>query len=47
VAAIEPLRAIGGASGRALIGVLVGTARLQIVFGVLLALGLWIEVLVS
>ena len=47
VAAIEPLRAIGGASGRALIGVLVGTARLEIVFGVLLALGLWIEVLVS
>jgi 1,4-dihydroxy-2-naphthoate polyprenyltransferase len=47
VAALEPLRAIGHASGRALIGVLVGTARLQIVFGVLLALGLWIEALVS
>jgi 1,4-dihydroxy-2-naphthoate polyprenyltransferase len=47
VAAIEPMRTIGHASGRALIGVLVGTARLQIVFGVLLALGLWIEVLVS
>jgi len=47
VAAIEPMRAIGHASGRALIGVLVGTARLQIAFGVLLALGLWIEVLVS
>ena len=47
VAAIEPMRAIGQASGRALIAVLVGTARLQIVFGVLLALGLWIEVLVS
>lgn len=45
--AMQPLRAIGHASGRALIGVLVGTARLQIVFGVLLALGLWIEVLVS
>jgi 1,4-dihydroxy-2-naphthoate polyprenyltransferase len=47
VAAIEPMRVIGRASGRALIGVLVGTARLQIVFGVLLALGLWIEVLVA
>ena len=46
-AAIEPMRAIGHASGRALIGVLVGTARLQIVFGVWLALGLWIEVLLS
>ena len=42
VAAIEPMRAIGHASGRALIGVLVGTARLQVVFGALLALGLWI-----
>jgi 1,4-dihydroxy-2-naphthoate polyprenyltransferase len=47
VAAIEPMRVIGRASGRALIGVLVGTARLQIVFGVLLALGLWVEVLVA
>ena len=47
VAAIEPMRTIRSASGRALIGVLVGTARLQVVFGVLLALGLWIEVLVS
>jgi 1,4-dihydroxy-2-naphthoate polyprenyltransferase len=47
VGAIELMRTIGHASGRALIGVLVGTARLQIVFGVLLALGLWIEVLVS
>jgi 1,4-dihydroxy-2-naphthoate polyprenyltransferase len=47
VAAIEPMRTIGHVSGRALIGVLVGTARLQIVFGVMLALGLWIEVLVS
>jgi 1,4-dihydroxy-2-naphthoate polyprenyltransferase len=46
-AALEPLRAIGHASGRPLIGVLVGTARLQIVFGVLLALGLWVEALVS
>ena len=47
VAAVEPMRAIGRASGRALIGVLVGTARLQIVFGVLLALGLWVEVLIA
>ena len=45
--AIEPMRAIGMARGRALIAVLVGTARLQIVFGVLLALGLWIHVLIS
>ncbi len=47
LAAIGPIRTIGHASGLALIGVLVGTARLQIVFGVLLALGLWIEVLVA
>jgi 1,4-dihydroxy-2-naphthoate polyprenyltransferase len=47
VTAIEPMGAIGRASGRALIGVLIGTARLQIVFGFLFALGLWIEVLVS
>ena len=46
-AAIEPMGAIGKASGRALIAVLVGTARLQVVFGVLLALGLWIHVLIS
>jgi 1,4-dihydroxy-2-naphthoate polyprenyltransferase len=46
-AAVESVREIGQARGRALIGALVGTARLQIVFGVLLALGLWIEVLVS
>ena len=47
VAGVRPLREIGQASGRALIPVLIGTARLQIVFGVLFALGLWIEVLVS
>jgi 1,4-dihydroxy-2-naphthoate octaprenyltransferase len=47
VAVIEPMRTIGHSRGRALIGVLVGTARLQIVFGVLLAVGLWIEVLIS
>ena len=46
-AAVAPLREIGRATGRALIPVLIGTARLQIVFGVLLALGLWIQVLVS
>jgi 1,4-dihydroxy-2-naphthoate polyprenyltransferase len=34
--------AIAGAQGRALIGVLVGTASLQVVFGILLAAGLWI-----
>jgi 1,4-dihydroxy-2-naphthoate octaprenyltransferase len=45
--AVQPLREIGRASGRALIPVLIGTARLQIVFGLLFALGLWIEVLVS
>lgn len=47
VVAVEPVREVGRAGGRALIGVLVGSARLQIVFGILLALGLWIEVLVS
>ena len=46
-AAVQPSREVGHASGRALIPVLIGTARLQIVFGVLLALGLWIEVLLS
>jgi hypothetical protein len=33
---------VGRAAGRELIPVLVGTARLQVVFGALLALGLWI-----
>jgi 1,4-dihydroxy-2-naphthoate polyprenyltransferase len=42
VAAIEPLRRVGQALGRDLIAVLVATARLQVVFGALLALGLWI-----
>ena len=41
VAAAEPLRRIRTAQGRDLIAVLVGAARLQVVFGVLLALGLW------
>ena len=45
--AVQPLREIGRASGRGLIPVLIGTARLQIVFGVLFALGLWTDVLVS
>jgi hypothetical protein len=42
VAAIEPIRRVGTAQGADLIAVLVGTARLQIVFGAVLALGLWI-----
>ncbi len=40
VAAIGPFEQVGRAEGRALIPVLVGTARLQVVFGMLLALGL-------
>jgi hypothetical protein len=42
VGAIGPIRAVATAQGRDLIAVLVGTARLQLVFGALLALGLWI-----
>ena len=42
VAAFGPFQRIGHADGRDLIPVLVGTARLQVVFGALLALGLWI-----
>lgn len=41
--AIRPLREVGHARGRALIPVLVGTAVLQVAFGVLLALGLWVS----
>jgi 1,4-dihydroxy-2-naphthoate polyprenyltransferase len=41
-AAIGPIRDVATAQGRDLIAVLVGTARLQLVFGALLALGLWI-----
>lgn len=41
VAAIGPLRRVGTAQGKDLIAVLVGTARVQVVFGGLLALGLW------
>jgi 1,4-dihydroxy-2-naphthoate octaprenyltransferase len=40
--ALGPVDDVGTAKGRALIPVLVGTARLQIAFGALLALGLWI-----
>jgi hypothetical protein len=36
------LRRVATAQGRNLIAVLVGTARIQLVFGALLALGLWI-----
>jgi hypothetical protein len=34
---------LGGARGPALIRVLVGTARVQLVFGLLLALGLYLS----
>jgi len=40
--ALRPAREVGHARGRALIPVLVGTAALQVVFGALLAVGLWI-----
>jgi 1,4-dihydroxy-2-naphthoate polyprenyltransferase len=40
--AIGPMEAVGSAEGRALVPVLVGTAQLQLVFGALLALGLWL-----
>ena len=42
VAALGPFQRVGQAEGRDLIPVLVATARLQVVFGALLALGLWI-----
>ena len=41
-AAIRPFERVGRAAGRELVPVLVDTARLQVVFGGLLALGLWI-----
>jgi 1,4-dihydroxy-2-naphthoate polyprenyltransferase len=41
--AVAPLRTIGEAEGRALVPVLVSTARLQVLFGGLLAIGLWLE----
>jgi 1,4-dihydroxy-2-naphthoate octaprenyltransferase len=40
--AIPPFEVVGRAQGRELIPVLVGTAQLQLAFGGLLALGLWI-----
>jgi 1,4-dihydroxy-2-naphthoate octaprenyltransferase len=41
-AAIRPFERVRRATGRELVPVLVDTARLQVVFGALLALGLWI-----
>jgi 1,4-dihydroxy-2-naphthoate octaprenyltransferase len=40
--ALAPVDDVGTAEGRALVPVLIGTARLQIAFGSLLAVGLWI-----
>jgi 1,4-dihydroxy-2-naphthoate octaprenyltransferase len=40
--AIRPMELVGKAEGRDLIAVLTGTALLQVTFGVLLALGLWV-----
>jgi 1,4-dihydroxy-2-naphthoate octaprenyltransferase len=40
--AIAPAKTVGRVSGRELIAALGGTARLQLVFGVLLAVGIWI-----
>jgi 1,4-dihydroxy-2-naphthoate octaprenyltransferase len=40
--AIGPVEVVASAEGRALVPVLVGTAQLQLVFGALLALGLWL-----
>jgi 1,4-dihydroxy-2-naphthoate polyprenyltransferase len=40
--AIGPVEAVGSAEDRALAPVLVGTAQLQLAFGALLALGLWL-----
>ena len=42
VVAVRPFEQVGSAAGRELVPVLVGTARLQVVFGALLAIGLWI-----
>jgi 1,4-dihydroxy-2-naphthoate octaprenyltransferase len=41
--ALRPLREVGHTRGRALVPVLVGTAVLQVAFGALFALGLWIS----
>jgi 1,4-dihydroxy-2-naphthoate polyprenyltransferase len=40
--AIGPVEAVGSAEGRELVPVLVSTTQLQLVFGALLALGLWL-----
>ena len=40
--AIGPVESVGSGEGRALVPVLVGTAQLHLVFGALLALGLWL-----
>jgi 1,4-dihydroxy-2-naphthoate octaprenyltransferase len=40
VVAVRPFEQVGHAAGRELVPVLVGTARLQVVFGALLAIGL-------
>jgi len=42
VPAIRPMERVGAANGRELVEVLVGTAKVQVAFGALLALGLWI-----
>jgi 1,4-dihydroxy-2-naphthoate polyprenyltransferase len=42
VAAVGPFQRVGQAQGRDLIPVLVATARLQVAFGAVFALGLWI-----
>jgi 1,4-dihydroxy-2-naphthoate octaprenyltransferase len=42
VPAIRPMERVGSATGRELIEVLVGTAIVQVAFGALLALGLWL-----
>jgi len=42
VVAVRPFEQVGSAAGRELVPVLVGTARLQVVFGALLAIGLWV-----
>lgn len=42
VPAIRPMERVGSATGRELVEVLVGTAIVQVAFGVFLALGLWL-----
>lgn len=42
--AIRPMERVGKAEGRELVPVLVGTGLLEVAFGALLALGLWLEV---